>query len=346
LPRLLSQTGDRLSAAEQADHLFSLGKAQPWPAQRGGRRRVPDEGAGIGARSCGCPGGAGRGQRPDRGSRSGQCDCSHRAASPVLAGNLSPDERFGISCRVGRLQREELQDPRAALETFLAGLHLAARRPGCPARAGGDPHPQWPLVARRPALEGLVRVSFGEDKARYLVATANILNYELESPLESSRTVQPGAGRESNDQRSFERIQRILSSRQDWRGLARAYRRMIKRLGAVLCRTSGLGCWACGKPWPTFACAACTTSRPRRPRMKCACRLAPEDLQHQESLARAYEAQGSTMFRAGGENARAPARPFAPMPTRPRSTSGLWPICTAGSASMIACFARVAASAS
>jgi len=30
----------------------------------------------------------------------------------------------------------------------------------------------------------------------------------------------------------FERIQRILSSRQDWRGLARAYRRMIKRLGA------------------------------------------------------------------------------------------------------------------
>jgi len=148
---------------------------------------------------CGLPGRRWRGQRPDRGSRSGQCDCSHRAASPGCSQETSPPTNgSSYLCRVGRLQREELQDPRAALETFLQASTLRPDDPDVLHELVEIPHPQWPLVARRPgALRAGASVLLEKDKARYLVATANILNYELESPLEAVRTVQPGAGRES-----------------------------------------------------------------------------------------------------------------------------------------------------
>jgi hypothetical protein len=146
-------------------------------------------------------------------------------------------------------------------------------------------------------LERLVRVSAGEDKARYLVATANILNYELESPLEAVDLYNQALDENPDDRRSFERIQRILSARQDWRGLARSYRRMIKRLGAgplphqrewLLGLWQGLAdlCLRCLRDVPAAAAAyeVCVS-------------LAPEDVQHQEALAKAYEAQGPAMFR-------------------------------------------------
>jgi len=100
-----------------------------------------------------------------------------------------------------------------------------------------------------------------------------------------------------DDRRSFERIQRILSARRDWRSLARAYRRMIRRLGPILRPKSGPGCLACGKGWPTCAGAICATCPPRRPLTKVCVSLAPEDAQHHEALARIYEAQGPAMFR-------------------------------------------------
>jgi hypothetical protein len=81
-------------------------------------------------------------------------------------------------------------------------------------------------------LEQLVQTESGKDKARYLVAMANILNYELASPVEAVEIYQQALDEDPDDRRSFERIERILTSQQDWPELARAFRRMIKRLGA------------------------------------------------------------------------------------------------------------------
>ena len=296
VPRLLSQTGDRLSAAEQADHLFALGKAQLAlrnaeaaaeslmkalelaPGLLVAREALAEANARI----------EGRGPA--------NATALIEQLRRLLAGNLSPDERFEYLCRVGRLQREELQDPRAALETFLQASTLRPDDPDV-LHELVEIHTlngHWSRVVQ--ALEGLVRVSFGEDKARYLVATANILNYELESPLEAVELYNQALDENPSDQRSFERIQRILSSRQDWRGLARAYRRMIKRLGAG--PLPNQRAWLLGL-WQALAdlCLRCLHDVPSAAAAYEVCvSLAPEDLQHQESLARAYEAQGPTMF--------------------------------------------------
>ncbi|MGO9290882.1 MAG: tetratricopeptide repeat protein [Polyangia bacterium] len=297
IPRLLAQSSDRLSAAERADHLVALGKAhlelrdaesaaevfmkalELAPDLAVARQALAEANARI----------EGRG--------------SENAAALIeqirrlLAGNLSSDERFEYLCRIGRLQREELHDNRAALETF---LHASTLRPDDPdvlhelvELHTHDGH--WSRVVG--ALERLVRVSSGKDKARTLVATANILNYELESPLEAVDLYNQALDEDPDDRRSFERIQRILSARQDWRALARAYRRMIRRLGAnpspdkrpwLLGLWRGLAdlCWRTLRDIPAAAAAyeVCVS-------------LAPEDGQHREALAKSYEAQGPAMFR-------------------------------------------------
>ncbi len=150
----------------------------------------------------------------------------------LLAGATSPDERFEILCRIGRLQREELNDQKAARQTFEQALAL---RPH-------DPETLHELMEIYTLLEEWVRAvdvldqltksESGKEKARYLVAMANILNYELESPVEAVELYNRALDQDPEDRRSFERIERILTSQQDWPELARAYRHMIRRLGA------------------------------------------------------------------------------------------------------------------
>jgi len=296
VPRLLSQAGDRLTAAERADHLFGLGKAhlalhnaetaaetlmkalELAPGLAVAREALAEANARI----------EGRGPA--------NAAVLIEQLRRLLGGNLSPDERFEYLCRVGRLQREELQDHRTALETFLQASTLRPDDPDV-LHELVEIHTlngHWSRVVQ--ALERLVRVSSGEDKARYLVATANILNYELEAPLEAVDLYNQALDENPDDSRSFERIQRILSARQDWRGLARAYRRMIRRLGANPSpdkRSWLLGLWRgladlCSRYLRDIPAAAAA--------YEVCVSLAPEDVQHREALAKAYEAQGPAMF--------------------------------------------------
>jgi len=215
----------------------------------------------------------------------------------LLEGKLPSDERFEHLCRIGRLQRDEMGDYRAALETFLEASNLRPEDPDV-LHELVEIHTfngHWSRAVQ--VLERLVRVSKGLDKARYLVATANILNYELESPLEAVDLYNQALDEDPDDRRSFERIYRILSARQDWRGLARAYRRMIRRLVSnrsparrewLVNLWRGLAdvCWRVLRDLPaaTAAYEVCVS-------------LSPDDMRHHEALARIYEAQGPAMFR-------------------------------------------------
>ena len=297
VPRLLSQMAARLTVSERADLLFALGKAhlalrnaeaaaeafmkalEVAPDLAVAREALAETNARI------------EGRGPENAA------ALIEQVRRLLQGNVSSDQRFEYLCQIGRLQREELQDNHGALETFLQAFQL---RPDDPDLLHElvEIHTfngHWSRVVQ--ALERLVRVSTGADKARYLVATANILNYELESPLEAVDLYNQALDENPDDRRSFERIQRILSARQDWRGLARAYRRMIRRLGAnpspdkrpfLVGLWRGLAdlCWRTLRDIPAAAAAyeVCVS-------------LAPEDVQHHEALAKAYEAQGPGMFR-------------------------------------------------
>ncbi|HJX54019.1 MAG TPA: hypothetical protein VJ801_14730 [Polyangia bacterium] len=214
----------------------------------------------------------------------------------LLAGATSPDERFEILCRIGHLQREELNDQKAAQDTFQQALALRPHDPEILHELMEiyTLEEQW--LRAVDVLEQLVQTESGKDKARYLVAMANILNYELESPVEAVAFYNQALDDDPEDRRSFERIERILTSRQDWGELARAYRHMIKRIGALPSDDKRLWLLAL---WRGLA----EISRVRQADMAAAAAayevcvsLAPDDNKQREALVEVYEAQGAEGF--------------------------------------------------
>ncbi len=149
----------------------------------------------------------------------------------LLAGASSPDERFEILCRIGQLQHEELNDSKAAQEAYQQALELRPQDPDV-LQALLEIYTlqqQWNRAVD--VLEHLVQIETGKDKARTMVALANILNYEMNAPVEAVELYEQVLDLDPDDKRSFGRIERILTKRQDWAGLSNAYRNMLKRLG-------------------------------------------------------------------------------------------------------------------
>jgi tetratricopeptide (TPR) repeat protein len=214
----------------------------------------------------------------------------------LLRGQLSSDERFDAICKIGRLQREELGDLTAALGTYLQAAELRPDDIGV-LHELVEIHTQnhhWSRAAD--VLERLVALTIGRERVLYLSALASILNSELDSPAEAVALYDRALDEDPRDRAMFERIEHILGVRQDWRELARAYRRMIKRLGveppaalrpwllylwralADICRLR-LG----DLPAATAAYEVCVS-------------LAPDDTGQRMALAGAYESQGREGF--------------------------------------------------
>ena len=297
VPRYLTQAGERLSAAERAEALLALGKAhlalhnadaaaenfmkalELAPDLEAARTALAEANARI------------EGRGPDNAAA---LIAQYRQ---LLAGKLAVDERFDYLWRIAHLQREELYDHRAALETLQQAwalrpddVDLLHEMVEIHSLNG-----HWSRAVE--ILERLAQLSRGEDRARTLVAMANILNYELESPREAVEVYNQALDENPDDVRSFERIQRILSSRQDWRGLTRAYRRMIKRLSPANTserRARLLTLWydlgdLCRQELGDMRAASAA--------YEVCVSLAPDEPKYREALATSLEAQGPAMAR-------------------------------------------------
>jgi len=145
----------------------------------------------------------------------------------------TPEEKFDILAGIAGRERDELGDLRAALTTY---FEMLAIKPDDPVTL----HEVFEVYtnAREWAraveiLERLVKVEEGKTRARYLVAMGNILNYELRTSERAIEVYNLVLDEDIDDERSFARIERILSGQNGWRELARNYRRMIKRLGST-----------------------------------------------------------------------------------------------------------------
>ena len=214
----------------------------------------------------------------------------------LLSGAVSPDEQFEILGRIGRLQREELNDQKAAQDTFQQALALRPHDPETLHELMEIYTLEREWVRAVDVLLQLAQAESGRNKARYLVAMANILNYELESPVEAVDLYNQALDEDPDDRRSFERIERILTSRQDWGELARAYRRMIKHLD--------VSPPADKRPWLLALWRGLAeVSRVRQADMAAAAAayevcvsLAPDDNRQREALVEVYEAQGAQGF--------------------------------------------------
>jgi tetratricopeptide (TPR) repeat protein len=153
----------------------------------------------------------------------------HRKALLSLLDN--DGERFTLLAETARHSRDDARDLQGALQTFQEALEL---RP--------DDHQilhdvldlysktkQWKQAVQ--VLSKLAAAETGKARARYLVATGNILNYELRSSDEAVELYNQALDEDPEDLKTFERIEKILGAKRAWRDEARNFRRMIKRLG-------------------------------------------------------------------------------------------------------------------
>ena len=63
------------------------------------------------------------------------------------------------------------------------------------------------------------------------MAAGNIANYELHTTDEAVEFYNQALDDDPDDLKAFERIDKIMTAKKDWRNQERNYRKMIKRLG-------------------------------------------------------------------------------------------------------------------
>jgi tetratricopeptide (TPR) repeat protein len=210
-----------------------------------------------------------------------------------LQGAASIDEKFETLAGIAQSEREQLGDLHAALKTY---FEMLAMRPDDPVTL----HEVFEIYTQArdwaqavEILERLVKVESGKTRARLLVAMGNILNYQLKITERAVEVYNLVLDEDPDDERTFGRIERILTAQNAWREMARNYRRMIKRMGSTPPPEKRPSCWACGGSWGTSVVAACTNAKPPSRPTRCACSLAPEDRRFREVLADTYEVLGA-----------------------------------------------------
>ena len=88
---------------------------------------------------------------------------------------------------------------------------------------------QWKKAVE--ILLKLAGLEKGKLRAKYLEAAGNITNYELHAADEAIELYNQALDEDPDNLKTFERIDKILTAKKDWKNQERAYRRMIKRLG-------------------------------------------------------------------------------------------------------------------
>jgi tetratricopeptide (TPR) repeat protein len=217
-------------------------------------------------------------------------EANHRRA---LLGLLdSDDERFDLMVETAQILRDEGGNNAEALKWFQDALALRPDHHGTLHDTLDllSTTKQWKQAVQ--VLERLASLETGKDRARYLVATGNILNYELHALDEAVEFYNRALDEDPEDLKSFERIDKILGAKRAWRDEARNFRRMIKRVGPtpgpekrqlMLMLWKGLG-EICRSRLKDYAAAATA--------FEVCAQLDPSDVGIQEVLAEIFERQG------------------------------------------------------
>jgi tetratricopeptide (TPR) repeat protein len=147
------------------------------------------------------------------------------------ASATTTDEKFELCQEIARLYKEKLSNPQKAIAAHLEALNIKPndRQLLHDLLELFSETKQW-----KKAMEILMRLAeldSGKGKARFLVAAGNIANYELHSTDEAVDLYNQGLDEDPDDLKAFERIDKIMTSKKDWKNQERNYRKMIKRLG-------------------------------------------------------------------------------------------------------------------
>jgi tetratricopeptide (TPR) repeat protein len=143
----------------------------------------------------------------------------------------SVDEKFKFSQEIAQIYKEKLNNPQKAIAANLEALNY---KPTDHQLLHDlldlfSETKQWKKAME--ILMKLAEIETGKVKARYLVAAGNIANYELHSTDEAVDLYNDALDNDPDDLKAFERIDKIMTAKKDWKNQERNYRKMIKRLG-------------------------------------------------------------------------------------------------------------------
>ena len=293
VPAVLARTDAGLTQDEQVEHLEGLGQARMALGDAEAAASAFSQALEIAPNNKECREALAKahGRLSGKGPETARAIIEQQRT--LLQGGTSVDEQFETLAGIAQSEREQLGDLRAALKTY---FEMLALRPDDPVTL----HEVFEIYTQAhdwsqavEILERLVKVESGKTRARLLVAMGNILNYQLKITERAIEVYNLVLDEDPDDERTFGRIERILTAQNSWREMARNYRRMIKRMGATPApekRAQLLGLWrklgdVCRRRLHEREAAIAA--------YEVCVQLAPEDRRYREVLAETYEVLGA-----------------------------------------------------
>ncbi len=141
------------------------------------------------------------------------------------------DEKFKLSEEIAAIYKDKLNNPQKAIAANLEALNLKPTDHQLLHNLLDlfSETKQWKKAME--ILGKLADLETGKVKARYLVAAGNIANYELHSTDEAVDLYNTALDNDADDLKAFERIDKIMTAKKDWKNQERNFRKMIKRFG-------------------------------------------------------------------------------------------------------------------
>ncbi|HPH65759.1 MAG TPA: SIR2 family protein [Kofleriaceae bacterium] len=196
------------------------------------------------------------------------------------------DQKAKLLEEIGDTYREKLKDSANSISAYLEGLKM---QPGSRVLLhklleAYTEQKQW-----RRAVETLDQLGAQETsmdrRARFHYTAAVIARDEVHDVDLAVERFHAALDDDPTTQKAFEAIEKLLTERKEWKGLARAYRKQIKRLGEDAPTDKALALW-------TKLGDVCADhlgdNEAATEAYQVACELAPEDMTRHEQLADLY----------------------------------------------------------
>ncbi len=154
-----------------------------------------------------------------------------RQRRALLTHTDNVNAKLEIQQQIIDIYRTRLQNPQKAIAAYLEALEFkpADHKLLHDVLDLFTETKQWKKAVE--ILLKLAGLETGKLRAKYLEAAGNITNYELHAADDSIELYNQALDEDPDNLKTFERIDKILTSKKDWKSQERAYRRMIKRLG-------------------------------------------------------------------------------------------------------------------
>jgi tetratricopeptide (TPR) repeat protein len=219
-----------------------------------------------------------------------------RQKRALLAHTEDVEEKLKLHQQIIEVYKDKVKNQQKAIAAYLEALDVKPDARGLLVDVLEllTETKQW-----KKAVEILLRlasIETGRVKAKYLQTAGQITNIELHSPDEAVELYNKALDEYPDDLKPFERIDKIMTAKKDWTNQQRAYRRMIKRLGAEVPsekRSTQIALWhALGEIYRSRL----KEYRAAAEAFEVCAKLEPDNLPRHQILAELYQMQGPEAY--------------------------------------------------